>query len=159
MKVIFSQQEKNLSMKLSECLPNVLHAETIEKKAVNLLNHPTTLVLLPTTQVTAEKEISYLAAGTSTQETYKKIIAAKSLVKYSCKGFRYSSICSHSTAGSEKKENIKQPNIKIQKLQIPSINYITNKIRWLRQEKQAKTQTAVIRREEQLHSRKSSTLY
>ena len=93
---------KNLSMKLSECLPNVLHAETIEKKAINLLNHPTTLVLLPTTQVTAEKEISYLAAGTSTQETYKKIISAKSLVKCSCKGFRYSSICSHSTAGSEK---------------------------------------------------------
>ena len=37
--------KQNLSMKLSECLPNVLHAETIEKKATNLPNHPTALVL------------------------------------------------------------------------------------------------------------------
>ena len=60
---------KNLSMKLSECLPNVLHAEIIEKKAIYLLNHSTTLVLSPFTQVTAEKE----AGGRSTQETYKKL--------------------------------------------------------------------------------------
>ena len=46
--------KQNLSMKVSECLPNVLHAETIKKKAINLLNHPTTLILSPTTQVTAE---------------------------------------------------------------------------------------------------------
>ena len=50
--------KQNFSMKLSECLPNVLHAETIEKKAINLLNHHTALVLSPTTQVTAEKEKS-----------------------------------------------------------------------------------------------------
>ena len=89
-------------MKLSECLPNVLHAETIEKKAINLLNHPTALVLSPTTQVTAEKEKSYLAAGRSTQETYKITISTRSLVKCSCKGFRYSNICSDSVAVSEK---------------------------------------------------------
>ena len=52
-------------------LPNVLRAETIERKATNLLNHPTALALSPTTQVTAEKENNYLAAGRSTQETYK----------------------------------------------------------------------------------------
>ena len=79
---------KNLSMKLSECLPNVLHAETIEKKAINLLNHPTTLVLLPTTQVTAEKEISYLAAGRSTQETYKKNYFRKIFGKMQLQGFQ-----------------------------------------------------------------------
>ena len=90
-------------MKLSECLPNVLHAEAIEKKAINLLNHPTALVLSPTTQVTAEKEKSYLAAGRSTQETYKTAISARSLIKYSWKGFRYSNICNHSVAVSENK--------------------------------------------------------
>ena len=95
--------KQNFSMKLSECLPNVLHAETIEKKAINLLNHPTALVLSPTTQVTAEKEKSYLAAGRATQETCKVTISARSLVKCSCKGFRYSNICSHSVAVSEKK--------------------------------------------------------
>ena len=74
-------------MKLSECLPNVLHAETIEEKATNLLNHPTALVLLPTTQVTAEKEQSYLAEGRSTQETYKITISARSLLR-SLQGFQ-----------------------------------------------------------------------
>ena len=87
-------------MKLSECLPNVLHAKTIGKKAINLLNHPTTFVLLPTTLVTREKEISQLRR--STQDTYKKIISANSLVKCSCKSVRYSSICSNSVAVSEK---------------------------------------------------------
>ena len=94
--------KQNLSMKLSECLPNVLHAETIDKKAINLLNHPTALVLSSTTQVTTKKEKSYLAAERSTQETYKITISARSLVKCSCKGFRYSNICSHSVAVSEK---------------------------------------------------------
>ena len=60
---------KNLSMKLAECLPNILHAEIIKKKAINLLNDSTTLALSPSTQVTAEKE----AGGRSTQETYKKL--------------------------------------------------------------------------------------
>ena len=77
-------------------LPNVLRAETIERKATNLLNHPTALVLSPTTQVTAEKENNYLAAGRSTQETYKI------LLKCSCKSFRYSNTCSYPVAISEK---------------------------------------------------------
>ena len=96
------QAKQNLLMKLLECLPNVLHTETTEKKALNLLNHSTALVLSPTSQVTAEKEKSYLAAGRSTQETNKITISARSLVKYSCKGFRYSNICSHSVTVSEK---------------------------------------------------------
>ena len=39
--------KQNLSMKLSECLPDVLLAETIEEKAINLLNHLPALVLCP----------------------------------------------------------------------------------------------------------------
>ena len=93
--------KQNLSMKLSECLPDVLLAETIEEKAINLLNHLPALVLLPTTQVTAENEKSYLAGGRSTQETCKAI-SARPLVKCSCKGFRYSNICSRSVVVSEK---------------------------------------------------------
>ena len=41
-------------MGLSECLPNVLHAETIEKIALDLLNCLKTLFLSPNIQVTAE---------------------------------------------------------------------------------------------------------
>ena len=45
----FQLARKSLSLKLLECWPNVLRAETIGKSAINLLNHPTTLVLSPTT--------------------------------------------------------------------------------------------------------------
>ena len=89
-------------MKLLEFLPNVLHAETIERKAISLLNHLTCLVLLPTTQVTAEIEESYLATRRSTQKAYKITIFTRSLVEYSCKGFRYSNICSRAVAVLEK---------------------------------------------------------
>ena len=49
-----------------------------------------------------QKKNSYLAAERSTQETYKITISTRSLVKCSCKGFRYSNICSHSIAVLEK---------------------------------------------------------
>ena len=39
------QVKESLSIKLSESLPNLLHAETIEKKALVLLKNPTALVL------------------------------------------------------------------------------------------------------------------
>ena len=51
--------KQNLSVKLSESLRKVLLAETIEKKAINPLNHLTALVLSPTTQITAQKENSF----------------------------------------------------------------------------------------------------
>ena len=41
------QTKESLSVKLSESLLNLLHAETIEKKALGLLNNPTALVLSP----------------------------------------------------------------------------------------------------------------
>ena len=63
----FQPVKQNLSMKL---LPIVLHAETIKKKAIILLNYPTALVLSHTTQVTAEED-NYLAVGRSSKETYK----------------------------------------------------------------------------------------
>ena len=39
------QIKESLSVKLSESLPNLLNAETIEQKALGLLNNPTALVL------------------------------------------------------------------------------------------------------------------
>ena len=51
--------KQNLSVKLLESLRKVLLAETIEKKAINPLNHLTALVLSPTTQITAQKENSF----------------------------------------------------------------------------------------------------
>ena len=38
------QAKESLSIKLSESLPNLLHAENIEKKALNLLNNPLLLL-------------------------------------------------------------------------------------------------------------------
>ena len=41
------QTKESLSVKLAESLLNLLHVETIEKKALGLLNNPTALVLSP----------------------------------------------------------------------------------------------------------------
>lgn len=41
--------KQNLLMKHSQCLKNVSHAETIERKALDLLNYPTAPVISPTT--------------------------------------------------------------------------------------------------------------
>ena len=52
----FRPAKLNLSIKLSGCLSNVLQAEIIERKTVNLLNHPASLVLFSTPQVTEKKK-------------------------------------------------------------------------------------------------------
>ena len=100
------QAKKSLSIKLSESLLNLLHAETIEKKAlgllnIGLLNNPTALFLSPSI-VVEKKEKIYLAAGKTHPETYRVTVSETSLVKCSCKGLRYSSLCSHSVAVAEK---------------------------------------------------------
>ena len=87
-------------------MPNLLHAETIEKEALGLLNNPTALVLSPSVTV-EKKEKIYLAAGKTHPETYCVTVSAKSLVKCSCKGFSYSSLCSHSVAVAEKEGILK----------------------------------------------------
>ena len=81
-------------------MPNLLHPEIIEKKALGLLNNPTPLVLLPCV-IDEKKEKIYLAAGKTHPKTYSVTVSATSLVKCSCKGFRYSSLCSHSVAEKE----------------------------------------------------------
>ena len=85
---------------------NLLHAETIQKKALDLSNNPTALVLSPSV-IVEKKEKIYLAAGKTHPETYCVTVSAKSLVKCSCKGFRYSSVYSHSVAVAEKEGILK----------------------------------------------------
>ena len=49
------QIKESLSVKLSESLPNLLHAETIQKKALDLLNNATAVVLSPSVIVEKRK--------------------------------------------------------------------------------------------------------
>ena len=100
------QTKESLSIKLSEPLPNLLHAETIKKKALGLLNNSTALVLSPSV-IVEKKEKIYLAVGKTHPETYRVTVSATSLVKCSCKGFRYSNLCSHSVAVAEKEDILK----------------------------------------------------
>lgn len=53
-------EKQNLLMKHSQCLKNVLHAETIERKALDLLNYPTAPVISPTTGTAQEEELRNL---------------------------------------------------------------------------------------------------
>ena len=57
-----------LSVKLSEAV-NILHADTIEKKALDLLNYPNAITLSPTLTEN-DKGKTYLVAGKSSKETY-----------------------------------------------------------------------------------------
>ena len=52
------QAKENLSIKLSEYLPNLIHAQTIEKKALGLLNNFTVLANSPS--ILVEKKIQNL---------------------------------------------------------------------------------------------------
>ena len=70
------------------------------------MNNPTALVLSPSV-IVENKEKIYLAAGKTYPETYCVTVSTKSLVKCSCKGFRCSSVYSHSAAVAEKEEILK----------------------------------------------------
>ena len=63
--------------------------------------------MLSPSVIVEKKEKIYLAAGKIHLETYRVNVSAKSLVKCSCKGFRYSSLCSHSVAVAEKEGILK----------------------------------------------------
>ena len=96
-----SSVKKALSLKLPEFLPNIPHADIIEEKALDLLNIPNAITLSPTLLATNKEKI-YFAAGKTYRENYKINVSASAVIKCSCKGFRFSNICSHSVAVSEK---------------------------------------------------------
>ena len=82
-------------MKLSEHLISILHADIIERKALDLLNNPVAISRSPSTAVNNTEKV-YLVAGKLSKVSYKLTITKQRLVKCDCKGFRYLSLCSHS---------------------------------------------------------------
>ena len=99
MKEIFSQQSKICRWN-SEWLPDVLLAKTVERKAINLLNHPTALG--PSYRLLQKKRRVISAAGRSTQDNLKNNYFRKIFGKVWLHEFQISNIYSHSAATSEK---------------------------------------------------------
>ena len=99
--VSYSPALNFLSMKLSEHLISILHADIIERKALDLLNNPVAISRSPSTAVNNTEKV-YLVAGKLSKVSYKLTITKQRLVKCDCKGFRYLSLCSHSVPISEK---------------------------------------------------------
>ena len=60
------------------------------------------LLSLSPTLLSINKEKIYFVAGKSYRENYKINVSASAIIKCNCKGFRFSNICSHSVAVSEK---------------------------------------------------------
>ena len=63
--------------------------------------------MLSPSVIVEKKEKIYLAAGKTHPENYRVTVSATSLVKCSCKSFRYSSLCSRSVAVAEKEGILK----------------------------------------------------
>ena len=100
-----------LSVKLSEAV-NILHADTIEKKALDLLNYPNAITLSPTLTEN-DKGKTYLVAGKSSKETYNVSVLGNGIVKCNCRGFKFTKICSHSVAVSEKEDMLRNHVAKV----------------------------------------------
>ena len=93
----------SLSVKLSEHL-NILHADTIEqKKSLDLLNNPSAISLSPSL-LARNNERVYLVAGKANKEIHKVIVNENGMVKCNCRGYKFTKICSHSAAISEKED-------------------------------------------------------
>ena len=100
-KVSYSPAVNFLSMKLSEHFTSILHADIIEKKALDLLKNPVAISCSPSIAINNWEKV-YLVAGKSSKDSYKLTITEQGLVKCDCKSFRYLLLCSHSVAISVK---------------------------------------------------------
>ena len=78
-------------MKLSGHFPSVLHADIIERKALDLLNNQVAISRSPSIAVNNTAK-EYLVAGKSSKVPYKLTITEQGLEKCDCKGFRYLSL-------------------------------------------------------------------
>ena len=95
---------RNLSLKLSEVLPSIHHADLIEEKSLLLLNNPASISEFPSAEPVDEKVKKFMVAGKAS-EFYTVKVTLKNKVSCDCKGFRFAKICSHSVAIAEK-ENL-----------------------------------------------------
>ena len=76
-----------LSVKLCKAV-NILHADTIEKKPLDLLNYPNAITLSPTLAENDNEKI-YPVAGKSSKETYNFSVLGNGIVTYNCRGFKF----------------------------------------------------------------------
>ena len=71
--VSYSPALNFLSMKLSEHLPSILHADIIERKALDLLNNSIAISRSPSIAVNNTEKV-YLVAGKSSKVAHKLIV-------------------------------------------------------------------------------------
>ena len=101
----------SLSVKLSEHL-NILHADNIEQKALDLLNDPSAISLSPSL-LARNKEKVYLVAAKTNKEIHNVIVNENGMVKCNCRGYKFTKICSHSVAISEKEDILRNHVAKV----------------------------------------------
>ena len=94
-----------LSVKLSERLPNLLHASLVESKALYLLNSPDAIVLSPSLNVHDKGKTYFVASMKGGLAPNMVKVSVQQTISCRCKGFRFSCVCAHSVAVAEK-ENI-----------------------------------------------------
>ena len=100
-----------LSMKLSKAV-NILYADTIQKKTLDLLNYPNAITLSPTLAENEDGK-TYLVAGKSSKETYNVSVLGNGSVKCNCRGFKFTKVRSHSVAVSEKEGMLRNYVVKV----------------------------------------------
>ena len=103
--VSYSPALNFLSMKLSEHFPSILHADTNERKALDLSNNPVAISRSPSIAVNNTEKV-YLIDRRTSKVPYRLTITKPGLVKCDCKGFRYLSLCSYSVAISKKEGSL-----------------------------------------------------
>ena len=100
-----------LSVKLCKAV-NILHADTIEKKPLDLLKYPNAITLSPTLAENDNEKI-YPVAGKSSKETYNFSVLGNGIVTYNCRGFKFIKVWSHSVAVSEKEDMLRNHVAKV----------------------------------------------
>ena len=118
---------KFLSVKLTEALPSIPYSDLLEKKALNLLNNPGAIVPSPTTAIDLESERCFAGSATKCNPKFYSVsISKNNNVVCTCRGFRFSRVCSHSVAVAEKSK-VLEDHIKRAKISSRSaITYPTN---------------------------------
>ena len=96
----------NLSVKLSEVLPHILHAKLMEERAMRILNTPGAVVLSPTMDE-RDNGKKYLVAG-SNKTVHTVTVSRVVKITCDCKGFKYVKICSCSVSVAEKEKLLKE---------------------------------------------------
>ena len=114
-----SSVKNALLLKLLEFSPNLPHADIMEEKALDLPNITIEIIFSPTLLATNKEKIYFVARKTY-PESYKTTVSGSAVVKCSCRGFRFSNICSYSVAVSEKEGILKKH---LGSLKVPGLDH------------------------------------